>query len=182
MIDIQQIIAAVSEEMGEGGLFLVEVKASGADEFEVFVDSDARDENDRPKGVTVDDCVRLAKAVEARFDRDTDDFSLTVSSAGIGQPLKVARQYGKLVGRSVEVVLKSGVKIVAALDGFEQGAPAKNETGSAGIEKDLETASIALSYEEKQKTEGKKRPELVKVTKTFPLAEIKTTTEHIDFK
>ena len=159
-------------EGNAGGLFLVEVRVSG-DEAEVFIDSDGTAADGKPRRVTVDDCVILTKAIEARFDREApeNDFSLTVSSAGIGQPLKVMRQYLKLIGRQVEVVLASGAKFVATLEGVEPGA-----------DDDIKNASITLSYPEKQKVEGKKRPETVTVTKTFALSEVKSTKEHIDFK
>ncbi len=162
MVDLQDIKAAVEAALREDKLFLVEVKGRG-DEFEVTIDSDGR--------VTVEDCVRLTKAIEGRFDRDLpeNDFSLTVSSAGIGQPLRVARQYRKLVGRPVEVVLASGAKIVGALEGFENG------------EGD-QPAEITLSYPEKQKIEGQKRPVTVNVTRTIPFGEVKSTKEYIDFK
>ncbi len=58
MIDPQDIISAAEEALGDGELFLVEVKVRG-DEVEVFIDSDGR--------VTVDDCVALTKAIESRF-------------------------------------------------------------------------------------------------------------------
>jgi ribosome maturation factor RimP len=145
------------------GLFLVEVRILAGDEVEVFVDCDAVGDGGRPRGVSVDDCVRLTKAIEQRFDRDRDDFSLTVSSAGIGQPLKVLRQYKKLVGRQVEVVLGSGVKLIAALEAADEN-------------------TLTLGYSKKKKTVAKKRPQTVTVTKTIPLAEIKATREHIDFK
>ncbi len=178
MVDIQDITeaaeAALMNEEGAGvfpgALFLVDVKGRG-DEFEVTIDADGTGEDGRPNRVTVDDCIRISKAIEARFDRDQpgNDFSLTVSSAGIGQPLRVARQYRKLVGRQVEIVTTGGAKITGTLEGFENGE------GDQPIE-------ITLSYPEKQKLEGKKRPEMVTVTKTFPLTEVKTTAEHIDFK
>ena len=41
---------------------------------------------------------------------------------------------------------------------------------------------IVLSYEEKQTVEGKKRKQLVKVTRTYPFEEIKQTVEYLDFK
>lgn len=177
MIDREDIIRAVEEALaarvgdtGSGGLFLVDVRNGAGDEVEIFIDSDGRDADGRTRGVSVDDCVLLTKAIESRFDRDENDFSLTVSSAGIGQPLKTERQYRKLVGAEVEVVPASGAKFVAKLEAVEAGA----EGGEA--------ASLTLSYPEKQKVEGKKRPETITVTKTFPLSEIKTTKEHIDFK
>jgi ribosome maturation factor RimP len=158
MIEKDDITKAAEMALNESEnpeLFIVEVKALAGDEFEVTIDSDNR--------VTVEDCIALSRYIEGRFDRDTEDFALTVSSAGIGQPLKVARQYKKLVGKPAEVLLVDGTKILGTLTGFDEG-------------------NITVSYPEKQKAEGKKRPELVTVTKTFPLAEVKTTKEHIDFK
>ena len=170
MVDLQDIKAAVEAALREDKLFLVEVKGRG-DEFEVSIDADGVAGDGRPRRVTVDNCVALTKAIEGRFDRDLpeNDFSLTVSSAGIGQPLRVARQYRKLVGRPVEVVLASGAKIVGTLEGFENG------------EGD-QPAEITLSYPEKQKIEGQKRPVTVNVTRTIPFGEVKSTKEYIDFK
>ena len=105
----------------------------------------------------------VSRAIEAELDREEEDFSLTVMSAGIGSELRSLRQYRKLVGRSVEVLLANGVKILAKLDAVdEQG--------------------ITLSYEEKQAVEGKKRKQLVTVSRTYPFAEIKYTKEWLDFK
>jgi ribosome maturation factor RimP len=194
MINIQDIIAVVERELGEAaesghsgvatdehsgaaaenvgaGLFLVDVKMSAGNEIEVFVDSDGRGADGKPGGVSVEDCIRLTRAIEAHFDRDVDDFSLTVSSAGIGQPLKVLRQYRKLTGRTVEVVLTNGTKITGVLESVGGGADGGPEGGS-----------ITVSYPEKRKVEGKKKPEIVNVVKVFPLNEIKTTKEYIDFK
>jgi ribosome maturation factor RimP len=201
MVDIQDVIAAVAEELGEGevflsegensgrvflgegessgGVFLVEVKAKG-DEVEVFIDSDARDADGRIRHVTVDDCTRLTRAIEARFDRDTDDFSLTVSSAGVGQPLRHPRHFRKLVGRMVEVVTTNGAKIVGVLEGVEGAEGVERVEGAGAMESGV--GSITLSYPEKRRTEGAKRPEVVTVTRTFALSEVKATREHIDFK
>ncbi len=166
MIDKEDILKAAEEGLkemesrgGEGNrsdeLFIVEVKSRPGEEFEVYIDSDSR--------VTVDDCILLSKAIESRFDREMEDFSLTVSSAGIGQPLKVLRQYKKLIGKSAEVLLADGTKILGTLESADE-------------------TSITLSYPEKRTAEGKKRPETVTVTKTFALADVKSTKEYLDFK
>ena len=107
--------------------------------------------------------VALSRAVEADLDRDAEDFSLTVASAGIGSELRTLRQYRKLVGRPVEVLLTNGVKILAHLD----------EATDEGV---------TLSYEEKQAVEGRKRKQPVKVTRSYPFAQIKYTKEWLDFK
>ena len=101
--------------------------------------------------------------IELLIDSDTEDFSLTVASAGIGSELKCLRQYRKLVGSTVEVLLTSGIKVLAKLD-------AADDQG------------ITLSYEEKQAVEGKKRKQLVTVTRRYGFSEIKSAREWLDFK
>ena len=158
MIEKEYILKAAEEGLngiGNSELFIVEVRSRPGDEFEVYVDSDGR--------VTVDDCIALSRAIEAQFDRDEEDFALTVSSAGIGQPLKVLRQYKKLVGKPAEVLMNDGTKILGTVEGAD-------------------AESITLSYPEKRAVEGKKRPEIVTVTKIFELKEVKSTKEHLDFK
>ena len=105
----------------------------------------------------------MSRAVEAQFDRDEEDFSLTVMSAGIGSELKSLRQYRKLAGKSAEVLLTSGVKILAKLE-------------------EVTDEGITLSYEEKQAVEGKKRKQLVTVTRRYGFGEIKSAREWLDFK
>ena len=134
---------------------MVECTATPGNEIELTIDSDT--------SVGIDACAELSRAVEAELDREEEDFSLTVMSAGIGSELRSLRQYRKLVGRSVEVLLTSGIKILAKLDGVSEN-------------------DITLSYEEKQAVEGKKKKQLVTVTRTYPFAEIKSTKEWLDFK
>ncbi len=109
MVTKQEIINAI--ELGED-LFLVEVKELPDDAFEVFIDSDSR--------VSVEDCIALTRAINAHFGEELDDYSLTVSSAGVGQPLKMLRQYQKLLGREVDVVTKSGKKLTATLEAADE--------------------------------------------------------------
>ena len=136
-------------------MFVVGCKCSPANEVELLIDSDT--------SVDIDACVALSRAVEEAFDRDEEDFSLTVASAGIGSDLKCLRQYKKLTGRSVEVLLSDGVKILAILD-------------------EADEAGITISYDEKQAVEGHKRKQTVRVTKRYAFSEIKYTREWLDFK
>lgn len=155
MIDCQKIVRIAEERLAESDMFVVGCTCSPANEVELLIDSDT--------SVDIDACVALSRAIEAEFDRDVEDFSLTVASAGIGSELKSLRQYRKLIGGSVEVLLKSGIKILAQLD-------AADEQG------------ITLSYEEKQTIEGHKRKQTVRVSKHYSFEEIKYTKEYLDFK
>ena len=154
-LQIPEIRTIAEEIITNPEIFVVDVTLSPANDICVTLDSDT--------SVSVDDCVALSRAMTARIDEITDDYSLVVTSAGIGQPLKLLRQYHKLVGRSVEVVLMDGAKILAILD-------AADENG------------ITVSYQEKVAVEGKKRKQQVDVVKTFTYEEIRSAAEWLDYK
>ena len=108
MIDTKKITEAAERHLEGTDMFVVECTSTPGNEIELTIDSDT--------SVGIDACVALSRAVEADLDRDAEDFSLTVASAGIGSELRTLRQYRKLVGRPVEVLLTNGVKILAHLD------------------------------------------------------------------
>ena len=155
MIDCTKITEIANAKLVGTDLFVVDCICSPAKEVELLIDSDT--------SVAIDACVRLSRSIEEELDRDEEDFSLTVASAGIGSELKCLRQYRKLVGSTVEVLLTSGIKVLAKLD-------AADDQG------------ITLSYEEKQAVGGKKRKQTVRVTRRYPFSEIKYTKEYLDFK
>ena len=155
MTDTKKIIEAAERHLEGTDLFVVECTSTPGNDIELTIDSDT--------SVGIDACAELSRAIEAELDREEEDFSLTVMSAGIGSELRSLRQYRKLVGRPAEVLLMNGVKILAKLDeATEEG--------------------ITLSYEEKQAVEGKKKKQLVTVTRTYPFSEVKWTKEWLDFK
>ena len=155
MIDSQKICALAESQLVGTDVYVVGCKVSPANEVELLLDSDT--------SVQLETCAAVNRAVNEAMADEEEDFSLTVMSAGIGSELRSLRQYRKLVGSPVEVLLANGVKILAKLDAVdEQG--------------------ITLSYEEKQAVEGKKRKQLVTVSRTYPFAEIKYTKEWLDFK
>ena len=155
MIDAKSVIEIAERHMADGDMFVVECKVSPMGDIELLIDSDT--------AVKLEDCVALNRAIESELDREVEDYSLMVASAGIGSELKQLRQYRKILGSSVEVLLKDGIRILAKLDDA-------NEEG------------ITLSYEEKQLVEGKKRKVTVEVTKSYLWEEIKYVKEYLDFK
>lgn len=155
MIDTRKITALAEQKLEGTDLFVVDCTCTPGNEVELTIDSDT--------SVGIDACAELSRAIEAELDRDAEDFSLTVMSAGIGSELRSLRQYRKLVGHSVEVLLLNGVKLLARLD-------------------EVSDEGITLSYEEKQAVEGRKRKQLVTVSRSYPFAEIKYTKEWLDFK
>ena len=155
MIDCNKIEEIAERELAGTDIFVVECTCSPSNEVELLIDSDT--------SVSIDTCVALNRAIDAEFDRDVEDFSLMVASAGIGSELKVLRQYLKLVGKPVEVLLRSGVKLLATLDAADE-------------------ESLTLSYDEKVAVEGKKKKELQHVVKRYAMEEVKYTKEHLDYK
>ena len=155
MIDSKKVIEIAERHLADSDMFVVECKVSPMGDIELLIDSDT--------AVRLEDCATLNRAIEAELDREVEDYSLMVASAGIGSELKQLRQYKKILGSSVEVLLKDGVKVLAKLnDATEQG--------------------IQISYEEKQLVEGKKRKQTVEVTKDFVWEDIKYVREYLDFK
>ncbi|MBQ5844121.1 MAG: ribosome assembly cofactor RimP [Alistipes sp.] len=154
-MDISKLIEIVETHLEGSDVFVVECTCTPSNEISLILDADSR--------VSIDTCVAISRAVDAVFDRDVEDFSLTVSSAGIGEPLKLLRQYQKIVGSPIEVLLKDGVKILATLDqASEQG--------------------ITISYDEKVAVEGKKRKELQHTVRTLAFDDIKSAKEYLDYK
>ena len=100
---VEQLIA---EGVEGTDIFLVKLTVSSSNDINVLLDSDT--------GLTLANCRTVSRAIESSLDRDEEDFSLTVSSAGIGEPL-VLRQYKKNVGRKVKVTLTDGEIIEAKL-------------------------------------------------------------------
>lgn len=135
------------------GMFVVDVEMQPGNVVEVTVDGD--------QGVGIEECVALSRVINEAFDRDVEDYELTVGSAGVGQPLKVLRQYKKLIGRPVEVMLGSGTKIIAELRAVDE----------AGVE---------LAWMEKELV-GKRKQDVERVER-YPFAEVKWTKEWLDFK
>ena len=149
---IEQIIGDYLEK---SGLFLVDITISSDNDIEVTIDSF--------KGITIDNCTDVSRLIESALDRNEEDFSLTVTSSGLDQPLKVDKQYEKFCGKDVEVLFKSGVKLIATLT-------------------DYKDKSVRLAYSKLEKAEGKKRKVKIEYKEWYLLDTIKTTKPFINFK
>ena len=104
----EKVTAFLQEAFEEyENLFLIDLKIKGNNEIVVVIDGD--------QGVTVQDCINVSRKVEHNLDREEEDFSLEVMSAGATEPLINTRQYKKNEGRDLEVVLQDGSKIAGNL-------------------------------------------------------------------
>ncbi len=154
-MDIKEIVAVAEKALEGTDMFVVDSTITPDNTIDLILDSDT--------SVSIDVCAMINHAIGEKFDRDIEDYSLTVASAGIGEPLKLVRQYKKLIGKSIEVLLKSGVKILATLDEVSEEA-------------------ITISYEEAVAVEGKKKKQIQQATHTYSFDEIKWAKEYLDYK
>ena len=75
--------------------FIVSISVTKNNKIDVLMDGD--------NGISIQKCIDISRSIEQSLDRDAEDFELSVSSPGLGKPLKVYRQYVKNIGQTVEV-------------------------------------------------------------------------------
>ena len=136
-----EIIDAIGSEIVARGLYLIDVTISKDNDIEITIESEEGK-------VELEDCVAISRFFETQFDREQEDYALTVTSAGLDQPFKVLKQYIKAIGKKVEVQLKGGKKMVAVLEAADQD-------------------SVTLKYSQKETVEGKKKKEIVEHVDRF---------------
>ena len=107
MITVDRVTKLVEEKMEGTDLFIVELSVKPGNKIEILVDRDS--------GLALEDCLSVSRHVEGNLDRELEDYSLDVSSPGVGKPLKLKRQYVKNVGRTVNVKHTDGTIIEGVL-------------------------------------------------------------------
>ena len=157
MINKDVVKAAVEEWLSQNEYFLVDV--------EMTPDGRIVIEIDHTDGVWIEDCAELSRFLQEKLGDELGDYELEVGSAGIGQPFKVIQQYRNHIGKEVEVLPLDGKKLQGIL----------KEVSEDG-------KSFVVTVKEKQKQEGKKRPVMVEVDKTFAIKDVKYTKYVLTFK
>ena len=148
MLDVIEIRKFVESQLEGTDYFLVDVQVKKDNAIEVEIDSDSP--------VSIEECEKLTRAIEAEFDRDKEDYTLEVGSAGLTSPFKVKRQYKKYIGREVEVITKDGKKL-------------------SGVLTDVNDSTFTIVSKEKIKKPESKRPVIEDVEHTFQYGEVKQT-------
>ena len=152
----EQILTSIEEAVHGRGCFIVDVTVSKDNDIVLTIEKEVGD-------IDLEDCVSVNDAFLGIFDKDAEDYSLTVTSAGLDQPFKVLRQYTKAVGSAVEVSLKGGKRIT-------------------GVLTDADKNGICLRYSQKEAVEGKKKKELVEHEDRFGFEAVNSVVPHIVFK
>jgi ribosome maturation factor RimP len=140
---IEEVALAAAEE---NGAFLVDLELKPNNVIVVYADADA--------GLSIDQIKMINRKIEAAFDRDVEDFNLTVSSPDLNKPLKIWRQYKKNVGRTLkvkysdrqvegELIVCSEESIVLRVPGAKKKDPAQDvEIAFA----DITEAKVAIKF------------------------------------
>ncbi|WP_091083127.1 ribosome assembly cofactor RimP [Flavobacterium gillisiae] len=134
-------------------LFLIDLTITDA--FKVIITLD--DDN----GVVLQDCIDISRAIDASLDREEQDYSMEVASAGVSSPLKKIRQYKKNIGRTLIV-----------------------KTNTENIEAELVEANddfVILSWKAREPKKIGKGKETVEKTLQIPYADIKEAIVTVTF-
>ncbi|MDE5744486.1 MAG: ribosome assembly cofactor RimP [Paramuribaculum sp.] len=157
MIDKQKLYATVEQAIANTDAFIVDVTVTPDNIVTVEIDS--------PTGVDLDACVDINRKIEDAFDRDVEDYSLEVGSAGLTAPFKVLGQYLKNIGNTVEVLTRDGRKLRGILKAVEP-----------------DCSAFTITIGRKVKEPGAKRPVLKQEDETIAVADTKEVKYYIDFK
>ena len=140
----------ISDLLEEGlkdkpSLFLVDLTITDAFKVIVTLDGD--------NGVNLQDCIDISRAIDNNLDREEQDYSLEVASAGVSTPLKLVRQYKKNIGRTLKV--KTAAETIEAV--LEQ----------------VSDESIVLSWTAREPKKIGKGKETIEHKREIPYSEIK---------
>ena len=127
-------------------LFLVDLQISDTFKVTVAIDGD--------NGVNLQDCIDISRFVDNNLDREEQDFSLEVASAGVSSPLKSVRQYKKNIGRTLKVKTTAKEILEAKLE-------------------EVNDDFITLSWSSREPKKIGKGKETVQNNREIPFAEIK---------
>lgn len=103
MITAEHIKELITQQIQGGDIFLVDVVVKPGNAIRVHVDT--------PEGISIDECVKISRFINESLDRDVEDYSLEVSSPGLGSMFQVTQQYDKHIDRKIEVLFTDGIKV-----------------------------------------------------------------------
>jgi ribosome maturation factor RimP len=162
MSDIKEKINAVLEEKfrqeAYHEFFVVEILQSANDHVQVFLDHDI--------GLQLEHCVDISRFLEKYIEENNllqENYTLDVSSAGVGSPLKQIRQYRKNIGRLLSAELTD------------------THVNAKGTLVEVTDEYIVLEHSEKVQEEGKKKKKEVMVQENISYDKIKKAVIKIAF-
>lgn len=155
MIDKELLSKTVADMIDGTDIFVVDIKVSPDNDIVVEIDS--------PDNIDVDTCAAITRRIEEVFDRDTEDYSLEVGSAGLTAPFKVRGQYLKNIGNEVEVLTCDGRKLKGVLTAV------------------TDDGRFTVTVPTKVKHEGAKRPVVEDVEHVLDPADCRSVRYNLEF-
>jgi ribosome maturation factor RimP len=140
MITIEHITELLMQHIQGSEIFLVEVLVKPGNAIKVHVD--------KPEGISIDECVLISRFLNESLDREKEDYSLEVSSPGLGGAFKVKQQYEKNLGRDIEVLYTDGIKVKGKLEKITDEGVLLNVQGDAEEIRfdEIKTAKAIISF------------------------------------
>jgi|TARA_B110000495_G_scaffold153446_1_gene136533 ribosome maturation factor RimP len=143
----EEIKRYASEKALEINGFVVDVNINANNVITIYFDKN--------NGVLVDDCLIISKYINEKFDKDIDDYELTVCSPGLTNPLKVKQQYIKNIGKEVYVKTNDGKRKTGILKKYETDLVLEVLKKKKGSRKDYVLEDITIPLEEIKETKLK---------------------------
>ncbi len=144
MKNLQKIVLDIAEKnLTNEDFFIADVVVSsetGPCKIFIFLDGD--------KGVTIDDCVALSRAVANVLEEEDlvdSKYTLDVSSPGVDFPLNSIRQYTKNVGRDVKVTTTDGTDLKGKLTKVTNEGIVLDKEVKKGKKISLEATELAFN-------------------------------------
>ena len=155
MIDKKELKSFIDSNLKDDD-FLIDLTVSSSNQINVFIDN--------MDGLPISQCIFYSKLIESEFDKDIDDYELSVSSGGLDLSFTVDLQFEKNLNSELEIIAKDGLKHMGTLLSYTKD-------------------TFTIGFEVKELQEGKKRKVLVKKELTFDRNnDIKSVKPVVNFK
>ena len=124
--------------------YIVDVTVSSNNNIVVYFDN--------KEGVKIDQCVSISRFINENFDREVQDYSLTVCSAGLTSPFKVKNQYINNQGKEVTVKKNDGKKISGILKKYDSQLTLEVKKKKKGSKSDYIFKDVIIPFEQIKET------------------------------
>jgi len=137
----EKIEHKVNEILGtDTDLFLVDVSLKGHRGNQKLIVT-----LDGEKGINIDQCAEVSRKLGRVIEEENiidGKYLMEVSSAGMGVPIKIPRQYKRFIGRTLSITLKSGEKFSGILKNYSE----------EGLEVEINQEKVFYNFKDIQKS------------------------------
>ena len=127
--------------------YIVDVTVSPNNNIVVYFDS--------KEGVKINECVSISRFINENFDREVQDYALTVCSPGLTSAFKVKNQYINNQGKEVTVKKNDGKKISGILKKYDSQLTLEVKKKKKGSKADYIFKDVLIPFEQIKETKLK---------------------------